>query len=452
MMTVILIDHSGLGGDGFRHKLASACDRVVIHDASADVADIPENGADIVVMVVAVSTKEAVAMLSTCRGSLQENIINPILVLPESAIVDAFVAGRIGFAGVVSLAAGAAGIREIIRTVLDDSGKKGSVNKGLIGESAAIHDVLTLVDKIADTDTTVLVCGESGTGKELIARALHEKSGRRGPFIPVNCGAIPAELLESELFGHEKGAFTNAVRTRLGRFELADHGTIFLDEIAEMSPVLQVKILRVLQEKTFERVGGTRTVSSDFRVIAATNRNLEDEVTAGRFREDLFYRLNVIAIEAPPLRERPEDICVLAKYFITRFNKSKKRNVKGLSPDALARMLSYPWPGNVRELENVIERMVILASGRTLGLADLPEKIAAGVNQAVPAAMAIPEEGMSLAAAVSNFEQDLILKALERTGWVKNRAAVLLKLNRTTLLEKMKRYGMTPALSSDKDG
>ena len=314
----------------------------------------------------------------------------------------------------------------------------------IVGESEPIKKVFAMISKVCDTGSTVLIQGESGTGKELIAKALHYNSKRgKGPFIPVNCGAIPAELLESELLGHEKGAFTHAIRTRQGRFELADGGTLFLDEIAEMSPVLQVKILRVLQERQFERIGGTRTIKSDFRVIAATNRNLAEDVKNGRFREDLYYRLTVLPIFAPSLRERFNDISLLADYFVKKFNRSKERTISGIEPEVLTVFLNYPWPGNVRELENVIERMVILADGERLTVADLPERFVNGTTGSMGADIQeIPAQGFSLSEVMCNFEKKLIVQAMKQTGWVKNQAAKLLNVNRTTLLEKMKRFGI----------
>jgi DNA-binding NtrC family response regulator len=317
----------------------------------------------------------------------------------------------------------------------------------IVGQSESIKKVFSLIERICDTDTTVLVHGESGTGKELISRALHFQGVRRnGPFVPVNCGAIPAELLESELFGHEKGAFTHAIRTRIGRFEMAHGGTVFLDEISEMSPMLQVKLLRILQERQFERVGGTKTIKSDFRVIAATNRNLEEEVKQGSFREDLYYRLNVIPIEAPPLRTRTSDIPLLAYYFIEKFNRSKGKSVSGISQEALACLVNYEWPGNVRELENVLERMVILAIGEHLTVDDLPGRFRETGGFARADVNCIPGEGFTLNEVVADFEKGLIVQALNQTSWVKNQAAKLLNVNRTTLLEKMKRHNLiTPA-------
>jgi DNA-binding NtrC family response regulator len=313
----------------------------------------------------------------------------------------------------------------------------------MVGDSEAITRVFDLIRKVADTDSTVLILGESGTGKELIAHAIHYNSSRRDrPLIPVNCAAIPEELLESELFGHERGAFTHAVRTRIGRFELAHGGTIFLDEISEMSPGLQVKILRVLQDRSFERIGGVKTIRVDIRVIAATNQDLEERVRAGKFREDLYYRLNVIPIKVPPLRERPGDIPLLAHHFLEEFSRKKKKPGKRLSPEALALLLRYPWPGNVRELENLMERLVILTEGEELGAADLPGKFRAASPAPVAGPLLLPPQGLHLTQAVQEFERGLILRALEESNWVKARAAQLLKLNRTTLLEKMKKQNI----------
>ncbi len=320
-----------------------------------------------------------------------------------------------------------------------------ALHRKIVGKSAPICKVFSLIERVCDTDATVLIQGESGTGKELIAQALHFSGDRaKNPFVPVNCGAIPAELLESELFGHEKGAFTHAIRTRIGRFELADKGTVFLDEIAEMSPVLQVKLLRVLQEKQFERVGGAKTIKSDFRVIAATNQNLEEAVKNGTFREDLYYRLTVIPITSPPLRDRQGDIPLLFDTFLKRFCLSKKRDISGISPEAMAKLKSYSWPGNVRELENMVERMVILALGDELTLDDLPVRFLDVEPQAdTPSVTEIPDTGFCLSKVLADYEKKLIIRALEQSGWVKNRAAKLIQVNRTTLLEKMKRYGVS---------
>jgi DNA-binding NtrC family response regulator len=312
--------------------------------------------------------------------------------------------------------------------------------ENIVSDHDKMQAVFEIIEKVSDSDSTVLIYGESGTGKELVARAIHYNSYRQDkPLIPINCGAIPEELLESELFGYEKGAFTGAVSSRIGRFELAHGGTIFLDEIGEMSPGLQVKLLRVLQEREFERVGGTRTIKIDVRIIAATNRDLEVMVANQRFREDLFYRLNVIPLCVPPLRERQSDIVLLIPYFIARFNAEKKRQIEGVTPDALQLLVNYAWPGNVRELENMIERIVILKGGGMITRSDLPEKfIHSFANGTVPS-VDVPDEGLDFDAVVQTFEKQLLTKALEKTQGVKSRAAELLHMNRTTLVEKVKK-------------
>lgn len=316
----------------------------------------------------------------------------------------------------------------------------------IIGNSEQIQSVLSLVERVADSESTVLVSGESGTGKELIARAIHHNSSRRdGPFIPINCGAIPAELLESELFGHVKGAFTGALNNRVGRFELADGGTIFLDEIGDLEPSLQVKLLRVLQERTFEPVGGAKTISINVRVIAATNVNLEEAVENGNFREDLFYRLNVIPIVVPPLRERKSDIPQLLNHFMTIFFKQRGKGLTGIDSEALECLCNYPWPGNIRELENLVERLSILKGEGRVEMHDLPHKYKANKTQAIDVnGVDIPENGLDFNSAVDAYENALIMRALEKTNWNRNQAAQLLRLNRTTLVEKMKKKGLRP--------
>jgi transcriptional regulator with GAF, ATPase, and Fis domain len=319
----------------------------------------------------------------------------------------------------------------------------------LTGASPLMREVFDLIDKIADTESTVIIYGESGTGKERAAKTIHQHSSRREkPFVPVNCAAIPATLLESELFGHEKGAFTGAHAARAGRFELADTGTIFLDEVGELHPQLQVKLLRVLQEREFERVGGSKTLSVDVRVLAATNRDLEKATRDGSFREDLFYRLNVIPLHMPPLRQRHDDIPLLVDHFVARFSRRKKRDALGVDPEAMECLLRYPWPGNVRELENLIERLVILTDGDTIAAENLPERFRTPGAVPPPEAGAaapgdIPATGVDLNAVLDAIERDFIVKALKRSGGVKSRAAQLLGLNRTTLIEKIKKKGIT---------
>jgi DNA-binding NtrC family response regulator len=314
----------------------------------------------------------------------------------------------------------------------------------IVGKSGALQKVLGMVEKIAETDSTVLITGESGTGKELIARAIHYNSRRaERMLVTVNCGAIPEELLESELFGHVKGAFTNAIHHREGRFTLADGGTIFLDEIGDMSPNLQVKLLRVLQDKTFEPVGSSKTERVDVRVIAATNQNLTRLIEEKRFREDLYYRLNVLPVEIPPLRDRVEDIPLLVHHFLDQARAERGSRVEGVSDEALARLVVHNWPGNVRELENLMERLLVLASEGVIGVDDLPADLQS--NPRRPAATPrVPASGLDFNQAVDQLEVDLILQALEHTHWNKNRAAQLLGLNRTTLEGKIRKRGLVP--------
>ncbi|MCH7868836.1 MAG: sigma-54-dependent Fis family transcriptional regulator [Myxococcales bacterium] len=317
----------------------------------------------------------------------------------------------------------------------------------IIGKSQALQEVLSIVEKVANTDSTVLITGESGSGKELIARALHYNSGRANRMmVTVNCGAIPEELLESELFGHVKGAFTNAVHHREGRFALADGGTIFLDEIGDMSPNLQVKLLRVLQERTFEPVGSSKTIKVDVRVIAATNQHLEELIEKKIFREDLYYRLNVLPIEAPPLRDRVDDIPLLVHHFIDLGNQERNTEIDGISEEAMKLLMNYAWPGNVRELKNLIERVMILRSEGEIGGEDLPAQFHRVQERSHPAPR-VSDAGIEFNEVVAQLETDLILQALEQTHWNKNRAAGLLGLNRTTLLEKIKKKGLEPQSS-----
>lgn len=311
----------------------------------------------------------------------------------------------------------------------------------IIGRSEKMQQVFHLVEKVADCDSTILITGETGTGKGLVAKAIHENSKRKNkPFISINCGAIPENLLESELFGHVRGAFTGATVSKPGKFELARNGTVFLDEIGDMSPDLQVKVLKVLEEGEFEQVGGAKTIKVDVRIIAATNRDLPDEVQKGNFREDLFYRLYVIPIGLPSLRERKSDIPYLMAYFMEMSNRKNNRQLDGITEDALQVMLSYSWPGNVRELRNVVERVVVLKGAGKMSAHDLPDELKGANGYKSSQSIEISDDGICLNSAVTEFEKALILQSLEKTKWVKNKAAKLLQLNRTTLVEKIKRH------------
>ncbi len=340
-------------------------------------------------------------------------------------------------------------------------------NKTLSGQSHSIKHVMALADQVSASDATVLIFGESGTGKEVVARSIHKKSTRNNkPFVPINCGAIPSELLESELFGHEKGAFTGALHTRKGRFEMAEGGTLFLDEIGDMPLDMQVKLLRVLQEKTFERIGSNKTVHCDVRIISATHQNLEDAIKDGRFREDLFYRLNVFPIEVPALRERIEDLPYLIKDLVARLEKAQKGTVT-IKLDVIKVLIQYPWPGNVRELGNLIERLAIMTNNGRVTIDDLPikfrelnpvqnpiiEETIEDLNalvqdfsddivddNSIPVHLPSLRNGLDLKAYLTNVEVKLIEQALMDCNWVVAHAAKLLNMRRTTLVEKIKKF------------
>jgi len=318
--------------------------------------------------------------------------------------------------------------------------------KGIIGRSPKMVELYKLISKIAGLDSTVLITGESGTGKELVARTIHYASPRADrPFLAINCAAIPEQLLESELFGHVRGAFTGAVSQKAGLLEVAHRGTVLLDEIAEMSPGLQVKLLRVLQWRTFRQVGGTEDLEVDVRLIAATNRDLAKAIAEGRFRDDLYYRLNVIPIHVPPLRERRDDIPLLANSLLTQFSLRQHRAITSISHQAMEALTRYQWPGNVRELENVIERAVALEGGDQLTLASLPQEIRDGGERPQRLAVDLPPEGIELETMVSRLEKTLLLRALERSGGIQKQAAKLLSISLRSFRYKAHKYGINKA-------
>lgn len=342
-------------------------------------------------------------------------------------------------------------------------GSSGGVNldlfRSLVGNSRGVTEVRKLIEQVADSEATVLILGESGTGKEVVARNLHYHSARREkPFVPINCGAIPGELLESELFGHEKGAFTGAISARRGRFEMAEGGTLFLDEIGDMPMSMQVKLLRVLQERTFERIGGNKELKADVRVVAATHQDLETLIKEGTFREDLFYRLNVFPIDMPPLRDRMDDVPLLVNELIARMENEKRGSVR-FTPTAMMALCQYRWPGNVRELSNLLERMVIMYPYGIVDVTDLPAKFRPNVtagDEEIPAinfgqhlipsadfqTPRLPREGIDLKEHISSMECSLIKQALDEAGGVVAHAAKRLKMRRTTLVEKLRKYGL----------
>jgi DNA-binding NtrC family response regulator len=316
----------------------------------------------------------------------------------------------------------------------------------MIGKAHNMEQVFDLIDTVSDSRATVLVTGESGTGKELVARALHYNSPRSGgPFIRINCAALPKELMESELFGHEKGAFTGAIKQTRGRFEMADGGTLLLDEISEIDPALQAKLLRVLQEREFERVGSAQTIKVDVRIVATTNRDLTKQIAEGTFREDLYYRLNVIEIGLPSLRERRDDVPALVRSFIERYNSENNKNIEGISDEAMELLIQYQWPGNVRELENYIERAVVVSRGPQLETRDFPQKLSEGPS-------ASGDQGIQVGLTVQEMERRLIMKTLEACGGNRTEAATTLDISTRTLRNKLHEYGAMDAFKSETNG
>lgn len=315
--------------------------------------------------------------------------------------------------------------------------------KKIIGVSPAIKELHLLIKKVAVTNANVLITGESGTGKELVAKAIHYSSKRKDqPFVAINCTALNPGVLESELFGHEKGSFTGAIAQKRGKFELAHGGTIFLDEIGEFPLELQPKLLRVIQEHAFERVGGLKTLKSDFRVIAATNKDLKKEVEQGRFREDLYYRLNVVNIELPPLRERPEDIPLLAGHFLKKYSRENNKDIKGFTPEAMQLLTAYNWPGNVRQLENIIESAVVLTQSDMIGVADLPAELKDESRQFKSAVDMLPDN-INLSESLEKIEAALIKRALVKSNFVQVKAAKMLGISKSLLQYKMKKYNIS---------
>jgi DNA-binding NtrC family response regulator len=466
-----------LGRDGYEVHTAE--------DGEAALAFLKEHHIDLVITDLRMPRVDGMDLL---RAALRDDPSRPVVMLTAHGTVDnAVEALKTGAFDYITKPFDQNEVRIIVkkalrtrdlasadatREIVAAAPREGVLRFGIIGESQPIVDLYAILERVADTPTTVLITGESGTGKELVARALHENSSRRAlPFIKVNCAAIPKDLMESELFGYERGAFTGAVGSKPGRFELAQAGTLFLDEIGELPNEMQVKLLRVLQESEFERVGGIKTIHIDVRLVAATNRDLKREIAAGAFREDLFYRLNVVSIALPALRERRADIPSLVQYFIAKFNTRLRKSVEGVEPDALERLISYPWPGNIRELENVIERAVLFADSLKIRLEDLSEEVRGGAtgllgSAAVGAAFGaaagglaneVPSSGPAsgdekapstdglkeqVKAAMSRLERELIIRALRQTQGNVTHAARLLKISRKGLQLKMKELNL----------
>ncbi len=428
-----------LGEDGFTTFSAG--------DAEAGLKLLRENSIDLVLTDLKLPGMNGLEFLQAVK---QQNAVLPVVVMTAFGSVETAVeAMKAGASDYVLKPFSLAEMRMVVRKELDVRdlreenrslrealGKK-YAHPNVVARSPKMQEVLATVERVAPTNSTVLLGGESGVGKDLIARAIHEKSRRAsGPFLKINSTAIPENLLESELFGYEKGAFTGAVASKPGKFELADKGTLFLDEIGDVPPVTQVKLLRVLQEREFERLGGTRTVKVDVRLVAATNRDLRAALEQGTFREDLYYRLNVVPIDIAPLRERKEDIPDLVKLFITRFSGDSGKPVEDITPEAMRTLVSYHWPGNVRELQNIIERACALAKGNMLGVDDIhldtrPAKTSNGATGFLP-------EGMTL----DQWEDELVQEALRRSNGNKSQAARLLGLSRNALRYRLSKIGI----------
>ncbi len=423
-------------------------DVVTAEDGAAALALLPGD-VDLVITDLRMPGVDGMALLAHCRTHHPD--LPVILITAHGTVGSAVEAIKAGAQDYITKPFDAHELRQVTERVLASAdARRGRWRGSIIGETPAMRDIFALIGKVARSPSTVLITGESGTGKEVVARAVHAQSDRSAqPFLQVNCGAIPESLFESELFGHERGAFTGAVTTRPGRFELANGGTLFLDEIGELPLSCQVGLLRVLQDGRFERVGGVRTLRADVRLCAATNRDLSAEVAAGRFREDLFYRLNVIPIHLPPLRERPDDIPLLVDHFIARFNRRLGRSVRGVASEALETMLSYGWPGNIRELENLTERAVVLADADVLTLDDL-----FGLGDAAVPPPPSDELGLKeyVRITTERLERARIRRVLGEEGGNVTRAARKLSISRKSLQTKMKAYGLREVAQAARSG
>lgn len=438
--------------DVTRENLASVLARAghvveTASDGAAALSRIGEAEYDLVVTDLKMPGADGLAVLSAARKAHPETEV--IILTGYATVETALSALKAGAYDYVTKPFNLDEVRVLVQRALEKNALKrenrrlrGELEQrteweGLIGASPAMREVFSLIERVAETDATVLLTGETGTGKELVARAIHKRSARReGPFVPVNCGALSEELLANELFGHEKDAFTGATSTKAGLFETASGGTLFLDEVSEMAPRMQIKFLRVLQEKAVYRVGGTRSIPTDVRVVSATNRDLGRAVANRLFRADLYYRLNVVRIHLPPLCDRRTDVPLLVAHFIGKYARAFSRKVEGIEADAMALLIEYDFPGNVRELENIVERAVALERGERLTVASLPPELASlKVRTHRPA-----EKDLSRRRTLEEMERDAVEQALTETGFRRNAAAILLGIDRTTLWRKIKKY------------
>jgi DNA-binding NtrC family response regulator len=453
---VLVADDEPAICEAFEALLAKDYEVLTAQDGEQVLGLLRHRAVSLVILDILMPRMDGIEVLRRIRES--DQAVDVIVVTAVSSLKIAVEAIRLGAFDYVTKPFDTHEIRTLIQRALE----RQSLNRELlffraqeeqrraydsiIGESERMRAIFDLIPRVADTNVTVLVTGESGTGKELLAHEIHAAGPRAGkPFVAINCAAIPGELLESELFGHERGAFTGATGLKVGKFELANGGTLFLDEVGALRLDLQAKLLRAIQQREIERVGGMKLIKVDVRIIAATNQDLRQAVEAGRFREDLYYRLNVVPVVMPPLRHRKDDIPILVQHFIEKCNREFNRQVKRLSPGAMAALLHYDWPGNVRELQNVIERVVALAQGEMVGLKELPLDIGIVRNQLFTE---IRGDGLTLREARARFEAQYILRVLEKVGWSQTEAAKLLGVHRNTLFWKIQQLGLRDRIDS----
>jgi DNA-binding NtrC family response regulator len=454
MARVLIVDDETGVQESLRMLLKDECEVATASTVDLALEEIAAKAPDLILLDVVMPSRSGLELLAelTERGKLP-----PVIVLSATkTVATAVEAMKLGAADYVTKPFEADALRLKVRRLLERSELEREVARlrdevrgrtrlgRMIGRSDRMQEVFRTVERVAQSRASVLITGESGTGKELVARALHDLGPRRGgPFVPINCAAIPDGLIEAELFGHERGAFTDARERRVGRFEAASGGTLFLDEIGELSASVQAKLLRALQERSIERLGGSAPIEVDVRVVAATHRDIEQEVSAGRFRSDLYYRIHVVPIALPPLRERREDVRLLVEDFLARASQEAGRGAMRVDPAALVALERYPWPGNVRELENAIERAVALSDDDVVKLEVLPPEIARAERLGTLRGE-LRAGVLGLEDAVARFEADLLLEALERAGWNQTRAAEALSITRRLLKLKMDRFGLVP--------
>lgn len=452
MRSVLIVDDEAGTRESIKMILKNDYEVFLARDAEEAFAQIKAHSPDVILLDIILPDIDGLKVLEKIKENDPDLIV--IMITATKTVKTAVEAMKLGAYDYVTKPFDVDELRLIINRALSTQALEKEVrylrkeiDKGfsfgnIIGKSKVMEDIFKVVRQIADSKSTVLIMGESGTGKELISRAIHYNSNRRNfPFVTINCAAIPETLIESELFGHERGAFTNAIERKLGRFEIAHRGTIFLDEIGELSLNTQAKILRFLEEKEFNRVGGSKTIKVDVRLITATNRDLNQLLKKGEFREDLYYRINVVPIVMPPLRERKEDIPLLLEHFIKKFNEENNKKVKGVSKEALERIMSYDWPGNVRELENLIERVVALTSNELIQANELPFSLT-NVPKLNGLKESVLEGKVSFSKAEEEFERDIILDALRKANYVRSRAAEILGISRRILKYKMDKLGI----------